>query len=720
MSSAISVSTSATATTAGASPGGGGGRLAPPSPVRTTRKRSFDFDRTKSGNKSVDSLSNHSGSGSGSRSGGFPFYFGGSGGSGGNPERKNSAPTQYTPTIIEPTHTIPEEDCSSSKRASQIVTRSGFINRLQNYQLSAPQLASSENWKPYKMVLKGSKVYFYKPPSDRTAAVKELFPVGLVTATEQDEEEDDQDADASNGKEKEELRKKRAFWGRRTHPDLTIKDRKVEKGSLEALIHEVIFGTTFDSHSLETKSPDAWQEFASGILLCLPLLVDSTRFEYEFERCASYLLSGAEEGTKSSLSKRVVWLVERYLAYHVHPADMESWKTFCRDIIPDFDLSKTIETFDLATKNTHEEVPETPVIATPIAERPLNMSNSLLLQTPPPGRFFSSPSHSASPSPLPSPASPSPSHAHSIKSSMSSRGRLWAALEQGGLTREIFVKLEPEHVAQSLIIYQRSILEAVFNSKSDDKHHLLSADVLFSENPESPLSSFFGCDDAPHWLTRLVVMQILGPGHTRSFADYLGLGPQYGGSDRSSGLTSFSMPSEHPQNSRTHVRSDVINRWARVAELCRLAGDECSWKAIMTALTSKPIARLEKAWKRVDSTAINAVRTWIYAFTSLASVNKKDSFGVSEPRRSPWGGDGRFRVAKIVEKLLEEKKNGWKCKSMIEAMRIFQEFFVSLQGCVAALSAASEGSISEVEDVAKLSEHWKELAKKPAPNKMNT
>ena len=77
-------------------------------------------------------------------------------------------------------------------------------------------------------------------------------------------------------------------------------------------------------------------------------------------------------------------------------------------------------------------------------------------------------------------------------------------------------------------------------------------------------------------------------------------------------------------------------------------------------------------------------------------------------------------MAKIVEKLLEEKKNGWKCKSMIEAMRIFQEFFVSLQGCVAALSAASEGSISEVEDVAKLSEHWKELAKKPAPNKMNT
>ncbi|KAJ7048568.1 hypothetical protein C8F01DRAFT_1276849 [Mycena amicta] len=44
----------------------------------------------------------------------------------------------------------------------------------------------------------------------------------------------------------------------------------------------------------------------------------------------------------------------------------------------------------------------------------------------------------------------------------------------------------------------------------------------------------------------------------------------------------------------THSRSEIITVWARVGELCRAAGDECSWRVIAAALCSAPVARLDK------------------------------------------------------------------------------------------------------------------------------
>ena len=144
-----------------------GARLAPPSPKQhgPPRKRSFDFDRAKTRQHSDSSPSSTNG-----RSSAFPFFGGPP-----VPERKGSFPAGAmgsTPTIVEPEAPVQEE----SKRASQIVHRSGFINRLQNFSVSSPQLSSSKNWKPYKLVLKGSKMHFYKAPGDRAAAIKELFP----------------------------------------------------------------------------------------------------------------------------------------------------------------------------------------------------------------------------------------------------------------------------------------------------------------------------------------------------------------------------------------------------------------------------------------------------------------------------------------------------------------------------------------------------------------
>lgn len=40
-------------------------------------------------------------------------------------------------------------------------------------------------------------------------------------------------------------RRKRVYWGRGVHPELTVQNGRVIKGSPEGLVHEMVFGTTF-------------------------------------------------------------------------------------------------------------------------------------------------------------------------------------------------------------------------------------------------------------------------------------------------------------------------------------------------------------------------------------------------------------------------------------------------------------------------------------------
>ena len=67
------------------------------------------------------------------------------------------------------------------------------------------------------------------------------------------------------------------------------------------------------------------------------------------------------------------------------------------------------------------------------------------------------------------------------------------------------------------------------------------------------------------------------------------------------------MPNATP-STRAPSRSDVITAWAHIGELCRRTGDDCSWRAIMAGLCSRPIARLDKVWKRVHSDALRIVQ----------------------------------------------------------------------------------------------------------------
>ncbi|KAL5486267.1 BEM2 [Sanghuangporus weigelae] len=754
-------------------------RLVPPmaSPQKASRKRSFDFDRSKG--KSLDAATSFSSSpsGGGGRSGGgsvgFPFYFGSSSGSSSghhhnhHPERKNSTPVTPTPpTIIEPNASNAEEEeeeeeeGDSSKRASQIVHRAGFIMRLQNFSpCSPPQLSSNKNWKPFKMVLKGSKLYFHKPPGDRAAAIKELFPSGLVAVVEE-EAAKEEGSGSRSGREREEARKRRAFWGRRTHPDLVVESGKVQRGTLEALVHESVFGTTFfsspsqsatiirtsdeENEDEDENDEDSWKDFASSVLFFLPYLVDRANFEHEFVRCASYFVSGAaDEQEKESARKRVEWLIRNYIAYHSTPVDEESWRAFCRDVVPLSNASVSI-TGPPAGPPSLESSPN----LNAFSPRPGDSEKMPSLSSSVSGlRFGVSSTGQTSAPPSSSPVLASPAHSlQSVKSSLNNnigngvnngsasnaRMRLWSLLDSAGFTREVLFRLEPDTVARSLLLYQRSILETVAASphtKSTTSANgnmnapPVGAEVLLAESPLSPLVEFFGCDDAPHWLTRVVIMQILGPGQSQNSSSSSSVGGAGSGSNSNLDLANddpYAQQQQQNINSHTHVRAEVIARWARVGEMSRLAGDECSWRAIRAALCAKPIARLEKAWRRVDLTAMSVVRGWVYAFSSKDKDSASLKTGIVEPRISPWGGDGRYRALKLLEKLHEGKSNEWTCEGMYEARRIFDSFSASLESCLSrGRGNVHQREASEDEDALRLLQHWKEVSKRPPPMKIH-
>jgi hypothetical protein len=195
----------------------------------------------------------------------------------------------------------------------------------------------------------------------------------------------------------------------------------------------------------------------------------------------------------------------------------------------------------------------------------------------------------------------------------------WAALEQEGLSRDVLLALDPHVVARSLTLFHRAVLE-----QAPDNPTVAFVDPA---GLAGPCGQLFGSTEQPHWLTKLLLVQILGA-DTSSHAGAAGAN---GAGGEQAG----------PTTSRTHSRSEVISVWARVGELCRAAGDECSWRAIVGALCSAPVARLDKVWKRVEAPALAAVEGW--------ARMEGEGCEVAEPRVTPWGGDIRQKLKDEME-----------------------------------------------------------------------
>lgn len=445
--------------------------------------------------------------------------------------------------------TPPASADPTSKRSSQIIQLSGFLNRHtgSNAHLafrSAHTLNAvlSKGWKSYKAVLKGSKLYFYKPPSDRSPEIKELFPQGttpvfseLLPQPNETIVEISEEPETSLAKKKEETRKRaRIYRGRNSHPELSFAASGYPtKGTADALLHEAIFGTCFKG----SNDSSIRKRFSYCMIMCLPRLMGKETFENEFIRYAAAYVNDADSHEQEQAQSFVSWLSGLYIALYKHAFDEGKWETFKSSI------------------NYADDPTLTSELIGPFAPQ-FGKSND-------------------------------------------------ARYAFGDLTDGHFLNLDPSILAQSLAMFHlQSLPQTYSTSFSID---LLEYALDSDENTLSsrPFSSFFGCDEAPHWLSRFIVTQVLNP------------------NGRSSDMSPDTLSA-----SKTHLRSDLITHWIKVAEHCRSIGDRCTWKAIEAALCSRPIARLEKAWRRTSLTILRLFHSWA-----------KDTDSSGQTVMSPWGGD---------------------------------------------------------------------------------
>ncbi|KAF5354352.1 hypothetical protein D9758_010729 [Tetrapyrgos nigripes] len=641
------------------------------------------------------------------------------------------------------------------RRASQIVYNSGFINKFldtTSTNLHHVNLAPIKAWKPFKLELKGSKLYFYKPPSDRANGIKELFPPELVPASEQDEDEtpDVEEDDpflsgggggsgrgrAGAGRRDDQFagRKKRAFWGRRTHPDL-VRDAEgnIEKGTFEALTHEAVFGTTFlleeqvqgtgeaeveaegqeerpvaDNEKKQSCQEERWKDFAASILLCMPYLVNTAKFEGEFARCGEYLLSGADDETKERERSRLRWLVREYQRFHGKRVSIADLGESDADVATQDALAprKSALPASSSTQAIFNPTPTTSPNLGMFSPRPGGPSdNSISLMdsfgngatptlSPTKGHFDADPGRKLNGALI----SPKTASTASLPS--------WAgALDREGLSRDVFLLIEHKVLAKSLGMFHSSVLQQFPEN--------LTADFVFSEadsaetgpssssstSHSSAYSALFGSDDQPHWLTKLLLLQILGADTSTgltSVTSNSNINLTSPGRNRGDATaTSSSAQPQSRQHPLQHSRSELIASWIRVGEICRVSGDGCSWQAIMQAICSAPIARLEKIWKKVDPAAIATVESWVQVGAEGESV------GVKEPRITPWGGDIRNLVRDEMAKVVSGEMLS--LAPIEKAKNLFETFRTSFSLCPRK-SVADEGESGE--DIKKLVSYW--------------
>ena len=73
----------------------------------------------------------------------------------------------------------PSTSPATAVRASQVIYQSGFLNQ---HSLTSPHNSTSltKGWSPRKVLLQGTKPFFYKPPKDKAGDIRELFPTCLT------------------------------------------------------------------------------------------------------------------------------------------------------------------------------------------------------------------------------------------------------------------------------------------------------------------------------------------------------------------------------------------------------------------------------------------------------------------------------------------------------------------------------------------------------------
>ncbi|KAJ7063000.1 hypothetical protein B0H15DRAFT_1028162 [Mycena belliarum] len=385
----------------------------------------------------------------------FPFHFGGGAGqtkplpSMPGPLDTGAAPLLAPPHIIlEPAspsnpHDMrnsslllaPSTDANDSKRASQIVYAAGFVNRL-----VTPRARGPARVKAFKMEVRGTKLVLHKPPGDCAAAVRELFPQGVVDDAEDEEAAATAAQEDGAGQRRDAGsvgRKKRVFWGRGRHPAIGVRGAGaaalggvfgVEGGaSLRAGVEK---GTV---EALEAWREEAWRDYALAVLPCLPMLARRARVETECIRCAGYLISGAVPEESESTRKR----------------------DFRAEALPDvyFPTPQPVTSGMPVSSSTQAIYAPSPLLGAgsptlgpaPFSPRP-NAGDARMV-----GLLDALGFRDTTASP--SSATTSPHSSQPSRAGLPSR-MPWAGLQTEGLSRDVLLAFDPHIIARSLAIFQ--------------------------------------------------------------------------------------------------------------------------------------------------------------------------------------------------------------------------------------------------------------------------
>jgi hypothetical protein len=539
---------------------------------------------------------------------------------------------------------LPETQTEPKKRISQIIQHSGFLNR--NTGTGVPR-DLSRDWKAYKAEIKGSKLYLYKPPHDRAPAVKGLF---VTDANPVDEPsvlgEEQMPTEAQTGS-----RKPQPFWGPGPHWG-TLRDDKgsIVGGTAEALVYEMVFGPLFTNERKEFDK-DAWEEFSRPILFCLPALTGRDAFENGFVNSADhYIRYLNDQKTLRDGRQRVEWLLSQY-AYYLRPEPLS----------PVFEVFLSTFSFTITQPTTLQSTPS----QSPIEE----------YQTPRPARNGVLP---------PNQSSQSPNANVNIAKFMED-------LSQRGLSREIFTHFDSPVIAKSLDMYFKSEVAAARN--------LFSSGIvrLSLDDGRHPWAAFFGTEARPHWLTLLIVKQIVCPSN-----DCLA-----GARNSESG---------GGNSSKTHLRSQSIMRWIHVGEHFRQLGNEVAWRAIMEGICAKPVARLEKAWRRVEIVERQVVEGWTRDSKVSMGRTKESVPWLAEKSALLIQALGNVQVSFDLavdvdgwDTKYEQRQRGGKAELDLQGMKIVmdgvQNVLQGWDGCIDKSGGASAGEVAST-----LLLYWKDFA----------
>ena len=496
--------------------------------------------------------------------------------------------------------------------------------------------------------------------------MKELFPTELVAAFEEgglDAEAVDETPEASPVRNSRDDRRRRAYWGRRTHPELVraeSNEQEVLRGSLPALVHEAVFGTTFarpeDEEPLSSTRDIKWRHFASSILLSLPLIVGQGNFETEFLRCSDYLVSGAPEDRKKEQEEKVMMLAGEYLRFHEHPADVEGWERWREETIPRFPRWRDHQASSLpqiggmpSSSSTQALFVPTPNLGGDSISPNLGAFSPRPDQSHPINSIFEA---------LDSPSAISFTTTKPVTQQSQAKAIVWAALDRDGFTKEVLVRMDAHLIASSLNVFNRGLWERT-------SEHLAASSFfgLEGEDAEGEFQAFFGTEANPHWLTKTVLLQIFGqdtpiipPSQSRG-SNSLGVG-------------------DSRSSTKSGSRADIVVAWIRIGELSRQLGDECSWMAICAALFSRPVARLEKVWKRLDPMALTIVESWVYPGPEGGPAT------AGEPKQTPWGGVAKEKLRECFDQVKEsDQGKSWPVKPLFEAREVWEALKASFSLC---------------------------------------